>query len=149
MIAVIQRTYSEAKVIVNTEVTGKISKGLVILLGVNKGDDKSSADTLAEKIINLRIFSDAKGKMNHSLIDIKGEALVISQFTLSGNCKKGRRPGFDKAEKPQRAKELYLYFHEKIKQAGIHSETGIFGADMQVKFSNDGPVTFVLDTDKL
>lgn len=149
MIAVIQRTYSQANVTVNNKITGKISKGLVILIGVNKGDDESKADTLAEKIVNLRIFNDDKGKMNLSLLDIGGEALVISQFTLSGNCKKGRRPGFDQAEKPQRAKELYLYFYQKIKQLGVHSETGIFGANMKVEFINDGPVTFVLDTDKL
>ncbi|MFP4548584.1 MAG: D-aminoacyl-tRNA deacylase [Fidelibacterota bacterium] len=149
MIAVIQRTYSEAKVIVDNSITGKISKGLVILLGVNKGDNENDADTLAEKIVNLRIFNDEKGKMNLSLLDIAGETLVISQFTLSGNCKKGRRPGFDQAEKPQRARELYLYFHEKIKKLGVPSETGIFGADMKVDFVNDGPVTFVLDTDKL
>ena len=149
MIAVIQRTYSEAKVIIESKTVGKISKGLVILLGINKGDDEQNVDTLAEKIVNLRIFNDKNGKMNHSLLDISGEALIISQFTLSGNCKKGRRPGFDQAEKPQRAKELYLYFQEKIYQLGVHYQTGQFGADMKVDFINDGPVTFVLDTEKL
>lgn len=149
MIAVIQRTYSEAKVIVKNNVIGQISKGLVILLGVNKGDDEHDAEKLAEKIVNLRIFNDEKGKMNLSLKDINAEALIISQFTLSGDCKRGRRPGFDNAEKPERANKLYLYFQDRIKNKGISSETGEFGADMKVDFINDGPVTFVLDSKEL
>ena len=149
MIAVIQRTYSEAKVIVEDKIIGKIDKGLVILLGVNKGDDEQDAEKLAEKIVNLRIFNDDNGKMNLSLNDIGGQTLVISQFTLSGDCKRGRRPGFDNAEKPARANELYLYFHKLILDKGIKSETGQFGADMKVNFINDGPVTFVLNSKEL
>ncbi len=149
MIAVIQRTYSPAEVCVENNIIGKISKGLVILIGVNKGDDETDAEILANKIVNLRIFNDKNEKMNLSLIDINGEALIISQFTLSGNCKKGRRPGFDDAEEPNRAKELYLYFYKLFIEKGIKSETGKFGANMDIKFTNSGPVTFILDSKKL
>ncbi len=149
MIAVIQRTYSGAEVRVENKVTGKIKKGLVILLGINKGDSETDAKILVDKIINLRIFNDNAGKMNRSLMSIDGETLIISQFTLSGNCKKGRRPSFNNAEKPARAKELYLYFHNLIQEAGIKSATGQFGADMTVDFINDGPVTFILNSKEL
>jgi len=149
MIAVIQRTYSSAEVRVDGEVVGKISKGLVILLGVNKGDDEKDAQILVDKIINLRIFNDENEKMNLSLKDINGEALIISQFTLSGNCKRGRRPGFDNAEKPQRAKELYENFQELFRNQDIKVATGEFGAMMDVDFINSGPVTFVLNSKEL
>ena len=149
MIAVIQRTYAPAEVRVAGEVIGKISKGLVILLGVNKGDVEKDAQILADKIINLRIFNDDNKKMNLSLKDIGGEALIISQFTLSGNCKKGRRPGFDNAEKPQRASELYEYFQSLFKNQEVKVATGEFGAMMDVDFINSGPVTFVLDSKEL
>jgi len=149
MIAVIQRTYSVAKVIVNDIVVGQISKGLVILLGVNKGDTELDAEKLTEKIVNLRIFNDENKKMNLSLKDIKGEALIISQFTLSAECKRGRRPGFDNAEKPQRAEELYLFFQKLIEEKEISSKAGVFGADMKIDFINHGPVTFILDSRKI
>jgi len=149
MIAVIQRTYSSAEVRVDGKVVGKISKGLVILLGVNKGDDEKDAQILVDKIINLRIFNDENEKMNLSLKDINGEALIISQFTLSGNCKRGRRPGFDNAEKPQRAKELYENFQELFRNQDIKVATGEFGAMMDVDFINSGPVTFVLNSKEL
>ena len=146
MIAVIQRTYTPAEVRVKNEIVGKISKGLVILLGVNKGGNENDAKILADKIINLRIFNDEKEKMNLSLKDIDGEVLIISQFTLSGNCKRGRRPGFDNAEKPQKAKELYEYFQSLFHHQDIKVATGEFGAMMDVDFVNSGPVTFVLDS---
>ena len=149
MIAVIQRTYSPAEVRVGNSVIGKISKGLVILLGVNKGDDEKDAQVLAEKIINLRIFKDENEKMNLSLKDMDGEALIISQFTLSGNCKRGRRPGFDNAEKPERAKELYEHFQSLFRNQDVTVATGEFGAMMDVDFINSGPVTFVLDSKEL
>ena len=149
MIAVIQRTYQPAEVRVHSKSIGKISKGLVILLGVNKGDDEEDAKKLAGKIVNLRIFDDDQGKMNRSLLNIDGEALIISQFTLSGDCKKGRRPGFDKAERPERARELYLFFTKLVQEQGIRCATGEFGAMMEVDLVNDGPVTFVLDSKEL
>jgi D-tyrosyl-tRNA(Tyr) deacylase len=149
MIAVIQRTNTPATVAVDHEIVGKISRGLVILLGVNKGDTEKDAQLLAKKILHLRIFSDEMGKMNLSLKTVSGEALIISQFTLSGDCKKGRRPGFDKAEKPERARELYHYFTRQMEAGGIHCETGKFGAHMAVSLINDGPVTFILDSKEL
>lgn len=149
MIAVIQRTYSKAEARVNNKVVGKISKGLVILLGINKGDNEKDAEILANKIINLRIFNDENEKMNRSLLDINGEALIISQFTLSGNCKKGRRPGFDNAKNPKGAKELYQYFHQIFLDIDIITETGEFGAMMEIDFINHGPVTFILNSKEL
>ena len=143
MKAVIQRVTS-ASVTVEGVITAEIDRGILVLLGVEKGDDESKADWLAEKIVNLRIFSDDEGKMNLSVRDVGGALLVVSQFTLAGNCDKGRRPSFDTAAPPAEGKRLYDYFVEALKRLGISVQTGIFQADMQVSLVNDGPVTFLL-----
>ena len=148
MIAVIQRC-SRGKVTVANNNIGEIGSGLVIFLGVKKGDSETDADLLVQKIVHLRIFNDKDQKMNHSLKDINGAALVISQFTLCGNTKKGRRPSFLNAAAPEKGKELYQYFIDKIEEASINVESGEFGAMMNVELVNDGPVTFVLDSNKL
>lgn len=145
MIAVIQRVQT-AEVSIAGRSCGKITKGLCILLGVAKGDWEKDADFLADKVAGLRIFADAEGKMNLSLIDTGGAALVISQFTLCGDWRKGRRPGFSNAAEPKEGKRLYEYFCEQLKKAGVPLQTGEFGAMMQVSLINDGPVTFVLDS---
>ena len=144
MKAVIQRVTS-ASVTVEGQTAGQIGPGIMVLLGVEKGDAEAQADWLVEKIINLRIFSDDAGKMNLSLTDINGGLLVVSQFTLAGNCTKGRRPSFDTAAPPDEGKRLYEYFVNAAKQTGLPVETGIFQADMQVALVNDGPVTFILE----
>ena len=141
---VLQRVTS-ASVCVEGEEIAKIGRGLLVLFGAEKGDAISRADFLADKTANLRIFADDAGKMNLSLKDIDGEILVVSQFTLAGDCSKGRRPGFDKASKPQDAETLYLRFIEVLTEAGCKVQTGKFAADMQVQLNNDGPVTFILD----
>ncbi|MBI1921325.1 MAG: D-tyrosyl-tRNA(Tyr) deacylase [Geobacter sp.] len=143
MKAVIQRV-SEAKVVVGGETVGEIGRGILVLLGVEKGDSEKDADWLTEKIAGLRIFEDDAGKMNLSVQDIGGALLIVSQFTLAGNCAKGRRPSFDTAAPPDEAKRLYEYFVEKAKSLGIPAQTGIFQADMKVHLVNDGPVTFIL-----
>ena len=148
MIAVIQRC-SRGKVTVANNNISEIGPGLVILLGVKKGDSETDADLLVQKIVHLRIFNDKDQKMNCSLKDINGAALVISQFTLCGNTKKGRRPSFLNAAAPEKGKELYQYFIDKIEEASINVESGEFGAMMNVELVNDGPVTFVLDSNKL
>lgn len=149
MKAVIQRV-KRASVSVDNEVVSAIDGGLLILLGVAQGDTERSADVLAEKIANLRIFSDSDDKMNLSLLTTEGAALVVSQFTLCANCVKGRRPDFFGAAKPDEAERLYEYFCERIKTTGVHTVgKGIFGADMQVELLNDGPVTIILDTAEL
>ncbi len=148
MIAVIQRC-SRGKVTVANNNIGEIGPGLVIFLGVKKGDSETDADLLVQKIVHLRIFNDKDLKMNRSLKDINGAALVISQFTLCGNTKKGRRPSFLNAAAPEKGKELYQYFIDKIEEASINVESGEFGAMMNVELVNDGPVTFVLDSNKL
>ena len=148
MIAVIQRC-SRGKVTVANNNIGEIGPGLVILLGVKKGDSETDADLLVQKIVHLRIFNDKDQKMNRSLKDINGAALVISQFTLCGNTKKGRRPSFLNAAAPEKGKELYQYFIDKIEEASINVESGEFGAMMNVELVNDGPVTFVLDSNIL
>ncbi len=145
MKAVIQRV-TEASVRVEGAVVGAIGQGMLVLLGVEKGDDASAADWLAEKITNLRIFEDTAGKMNLSLHDIGGELLVVSQFTLAGNCAKGRRPSFDAAAPPDEANRLYGYFVERTRSMGVPVATGVFRADMQVGLTNDGPVTFILES---
>ena len=147
MKAVIQRvTFANVKVDGNT--VGEIEKGFMILLGVQEGDTKAEADLLAKKTANMRIFEDDNGKMNLSLLDTDGECLVVSQFTLCADCKKGNRPSFINSAKPDEANELYEYFMEQLKNNGIRKvEHGIFGADMKVSLLNDGPVTIVLDTD--
>jgi D-tyrosyl-tRNA(Tyr) deacylase len=148
MKCVIQRV-SSSKVTVDNKVVGSIGVGLNILLGVQKGDTKDDIGKLVNKIINLRIFKDENDKMNLSLLDIDGEALVISQFTLAGNIKKGRRPSFDSSEKPEIAKELYEEFVKEISNAGVKTQTGEFGAMMDVEIHNDGPVTFIVDSEEL
>ncbi len=146
MRAVLQRV-THAAVSVGDRIVGAIDKGLLILLGVVDGDTPRDAEVLADKIANLRIFSDDDGRMNLSALSVGGSALVISQFTLCADCSHGRRPDFFSAAKPAIAEELYLYFCERMKAAGISAvEKGIFGADMQVELLNDGPVTILLDT---
>ncbi|WP_144698851.1 D-aminoacyl-tRNA deacylase [Fictibacillus phosphorivorans] len=142
---VLQRS-KEAKVIVDSEVKGRIDKGLVLLVGVTHEDTEKDADYLAEKIVNLRIFEDENEKMNHSLKDTEGSILSISQFTLFGDTKKGRRPNFMDAAKPDHAITMYDYFNSKLKSLGVHVETGVFGAMMDVSFTNDGPVTLIMDS---
>ena len=144
MKTVIQRV-SFASVTVDNNPVGRVAQGILVLLGVEKGDDETRADWLAEKIVNLRIFEDEEGKMNRSLMDIGGSLLVVSQFTLAGNCAKGRRPSFDTAAPPDEGKRLYDYFVEAARRLGAPVETGIFQADMKVHLVNDGPVTFILE----
>ncbi|MBR3890076.1 D-tyrosyl-tRNA(Tyr) deacylase [bacterium] len=144
MKGLIQRV-KHASVKIDGEVFSKINKGFLILLGVEKGDSEANADKLAEKVSKLRIFEDENDKMNLSIQDVSGEILVVSQFTLAGDCKKGTRPSFDKAELPQRANELYEYFVSKLKEYNIPTKTGKFGAMMDVELINDGPVTFMLE----
>lgn len=149
MKAVIQRV-SRAGVTVDGELVSSIGNGLLILLGVADGDTTRDAEVLADKIANLRIFSDSDDKMNLSLLTVNGEALVVSQFTLCANCVKGRRPDFFAAAKPDTANELYEYFCERIKIAGVEKVgKGIFGADMKVELLNDGPVTIIIDSGDL
>lgn len=147
MRAVVQRV-KKSKVIVEEKIVGEINRGLMVLLGVGQDDSGPDVDYLVNKIINLRIFEDNDGKMNKSLLDIGGEILVVSQFTLYGDCRNGRRPGFDKAARPEKAKELYESFINRCKEYGIITRTGIFQADMLVDISNDGPVTLLLDSKK-
>ena len=146
MKALVQRV-TEGSVTVDGQVIGSIGKGLVILFGAGRGDTEKDVDYLAEKCANLRIFEDDAGKMNLSLLDIGGEALVISQFTLYGDCRKGRRPGFSDAADPAEAEQFYEHFLAKIAAAGVKNvQHGKFGADMKVKIFNDGPVTFMLES---
>jgi len=145
MVAVLQRA-SKGKVTVEGRITGQIGTGLVILLGVMKGDTETDADFLADKVAGFRIFNDEDGKMNLSIREIEGAALVISQFTLCGDWRKGRRPGFDKAAPPEEGKRLYEYFCEKLRKLEVPVETGEFGAMMDVSLINEGPVTFVMDS---
>ncbi|MBR2526123.1 D-tyrosyl-tRNA(Tyr) deacylase [bacterium] len=144
MKCLIQRV-KRASVTINNKLYSKIEKGILALLGVEKGDNSENAIKLAEKVINLRIFEDENGKMNKSLKDVHGEMLIVSQFTLCGDCKKGTRPSFDKAELPQKANELYEEFVKIVNQSGISTGTGKFGAMMDVELINDGPVTFLLE----
>lgn len=145
MIACIQRA-AGADVVADGELTGKIGKGLVILLGVRSGDTEADALWLAKKCAALRIFEDDGGKMNLSLADVGGSALVVTNFTLCGNCVKGRRPSFDGAERPEKARPLADYFVQALRDEGIPVETGRFGADMKLSLVNDGPVTVLVDT---
>jgi D-tyrosyl-tRNA(Tyr) deacylase len=145
---VLQRV-SHASVTVNGEIAGQIGRGVLILVGVAKGDTERDSAYLAEKIVNLRVFPDAAGKMNLSLLDIGGAALVVSQFTLCGDCSKGRRPGFDAAARPELAQTLYANLVSKIRAAGVQVETGVFQATMAVSLVNDGPVTFILESNNL
>lgn len=143
MQGLIQRV-SHANVVIDQQLVGEIKQGIVLLLGVEKEDDESSADKLLHKVTNYRIFNDENDKMNLSLKDIQGELLVVSQFTLAANTKKGMRPSFSSAATPDQAQALYNYFVEQAKLLGIKVATGEFAADMQVSLCNDGPVTFNL-----
>jgi D-aminoacyl-tRNA deacylase len=145
--AVIQRV-SRASVVVEGRVAGEIAAGLVVLLGVGRTDNLESAAYLAEKIVNLRIFSDDAGKMNLSLLDVGGAALVVSQFTLYGDTRGGRRPSYIQAAPPEEANRLYQEFVRSMRELGIRVETGVFQAHMQVELVNDGPVTILLDSEK-
>lgn len=135
----------EANVKVGGVITGKIGHGLLVFLGVEKNDTTKQADFLANKLVNLRIFEDENEKMNLSVQDIKGEILVISQFTLAADTSQGNRPGFSNAEEPTKAKEMYNYFNEVLKNKGFPPQNGIFQADMKVYLVNDGPATFLLN----
>lgn len=141
---VIQRV-SNAKVEVDNEIVGKIGQGFLVLFGVGEGDTKEQADFLAEKLCNLRVFKDENEKMNLSIKDIDGELLVVSQFTLYADCKKGNRPSFVNAASPEEANELYEYFMDRCKELVKDVKKGIFGADMKVSLLNDGPVTIILE----
>lgn len=149
MKAVIQRV-THASVKVDGETVGSCGQGFLILLGVMAGDDEKEADKLVNKTVNLRIFEDENGKMNLSSLDIGGEMLVVSQFTLCADCTHGRRPSFTPSAPPDEANRLYEYFVLRLKENGIsHVETGVFGADMKVELLNDGPVTIILDSSEL
>lgn len=145
MRAVIQRV-KESSVSVNNEIIGKIGSGLMVLLGVSETDRAEDVDYLADKIVNLRIFEDENHKMNRSLLDIGGEMLVVSQFTLLADCRKGRRPSFVHAAGPNKANELYERFVEQVRQKGINVATGRFRAMMDVSLINDGPVTLIVES---
>jgi D-aminoacyl-tRNA deacylase len=147
MRVVVQRV-TRARVSVNGEVVGEIGIGLVVLLGVGVGDTRAEADYLVDKTIGLRIFEDAGGKMNLSVAEVAGALLVVSQFTLYGDARRGKRPSFDAAAPPEQARELYEYFVEKVRGAGLRCETGRFQETMQVELVNDGPVTILLDSAK-
>jgi len=147
MRAVVQRV-SRAKVAVAGEVAGEIGLGLLVLLGVGKQDSEAGADYLADKVIGLRIFEDDGGKMNRSVVDVGGAVLVVSQFTLYGDVRKGKRPSFDDAGPPQRARELYEYFVQRVRASGLRCETGRFQEMMEVELINEGPVTILLDSEK-
>ncbi|MGU3377257.1 D-aminoacyl-tRNA deacylase [Chryseobacterium sp. M5A1_1a] len=142
---VVQRV-SEAHVKVDGKMVGEIGKGLMLLVGIDENDEKTDADWLVQKVLNLRIFGDDDDKLNLSVKDISGEILCISQFTLIADYKKGNRPSFIKAAKPDKAIPLFDYFKEEIKKSGLKTESGIFGADMKVSLINDGPVTIVMDS---
>ena len=142
---IILQRVTRASVVVKGERIAAISKGLLVFFGVEKHDDEEKVIFLAEKTLNLRVFPDEKGKMNLSCMDICGEILVVSQFTLAGDCSKGRRPGFDNAAPPDVAQLLYQKFVQQISQSRLKIATGKFGVDMQVELINDGPVTFTLE----
>lgn len=144
MKALIQRV-KRASVTIDEKLFSQIGFGMLVLLGVEKGDSEENADKLVDKLLKLRIFEDDNAKMNLSIKDVKGEMLVVSQFTLCGDCKKGTRPSFDKSAEPKIANELYEYFISKIKLAEISCKTGKFGAMMDVELINDGPVTFMVE----
>ena len=148
MRAVIQRVKS-AQVIVNEKIIGSIGFGLLVLFGISREDNCDDADYLVEKTINLRIFDDQDGKMNRSLLDVGGEMLIVSQFTLIADCRKGRRPSFTAAAEPAEAKKLYQYFIERVKEKGITVATGEFQALMEVGLINNGPVTILMDSKKV
>jgi D-aminoacyl-tRNA deacylase len=147
MRAVVQRV-SRASVTVEGRVVGNIDRGLLVLLGVTHADTEAAADYLAEKIVGLRIFEDDAGKMNLSVADVGGAVLAVSQFTLYGDARKGKRPSFDDAARPEQARKLYENFIERVRALGLHCETGVFQAMMKVELVNGGPVTILLDSEK-
>lgn len=147
MRAVIQRV-SRAKVSINGGTVGEIGLGLLVLLGVGQADTETDADYLADKTTGLRIFEDGDGKMNRAIAEVGGAVLVVSQFTIYGDVRRGKRPSFDAAASPQKARELYEYFVDRIRRAGLRCETGKFQEMMQVELVNDGPVTILLDSTK-
>ena len=147
MRAVVQRV-SRARVTVERRVTGEITTGLMILIGVGRNDTSAIAVSMAEKIANLRIFEDDRGKMNRSLLDVRGSALIVSQFTLYGDARGQRRPSFIAAAPPEQAKKLYEEFNEALRRLGVTVATGVFQAMMSVELVNEGPVTILLDSDK-
>ena len=148
MRAVIQRVL-EATVKVHDKLVGQIGKGLLVYLGVGKEDGLKDAEFIADKLVNLRIFADEAGKMNRSVLDVGGQILLVSNFTLYGDCRKGRRPGFDAAAEPVLAQQLYEKVIELVGKSGVAVEKGVFGAYMHVSSINDGPVTFLLDSSRL
>ena len=147
MRAVVQRV-SRAKVVVRERISGEIGMGLLVLLGVGHEDSETDATYLAEKIAGLRVFEDADGKMNHSVLEVGGGVLAVSQFTLYGDVRRGKRPSFDAAAPPEHARRLYGLFVERIRAAGLRCETGCFQEMMQVELVNEGPVTILLDSGK-
>ena len=144
---VLQRV-KQASVSVEGRTSGEIGKGICLLVGIEKGDTLQDVEFLARKAVELRIFPDREGKMNLSLADVQGKVLAVSQFTLAASVKKGRRPGFDNAENPERAAELFARIVELIRESGFEVATGVFKASMEVHIVNDGPVTFILDSRK-
>ena len=147
MRAVVQRV-SRAKVAVNGDITGEIGLGLLVLLGVSRNDTETDAIYLAEKICGLRVFEDARGKMNRSLQDVGGSVLAVSQFTLYGDVRRGKRPSFDAAAPPEKARQLYEFFLQQVRAAGLRCEIGRFQEMMEVELVNEGPVTILLDSGK-
>jgi len=148
MRSVVQRV-KRAKVTVDDEIIGSIDHGIMLLFSVEDNDEEKDLDYMCDKVVNLRIFEDDDGKMNKSLVDVKGSILVVSQFTLHGDARKGRRPSFITAARPEKAVPLYEKFIQNMKDQGINTKTGKFGADMQVELVNDGPVTILLDSKKV
>ena len=148
MIIVIQRC-SEAKVTVNNKIISQIKSGLMVLVGINKGDEFSDADKVVDKIINLRIFNDEKNKMNLSVLDINGSVMVVSQFTLCGDTRKGRRPSFINAENPDKGLEIYDHMINRLRDKALNTVTGEFGAMMDIELVNEGPATFIINSKEL
>jgi D-tyrosyl-tRNA(Tyr) deacylase len=144
MRVVLQRV-SSASVTVDGQIVGQIAQGWLLLLGIEQGDSDRLIPWLAEKCVHLRAFEDEQGKMNRSILEVDGQMLIVSQFTLAGDCRKGRRPSFDRAAAPAQARLLYDLFCQQIANLGVHVERGVFQADMKVALVNDGPVTFVID----
>ena len=144
---VVQRV-SKAEVKINDKIVGKANKGLLLFVGFSKEDEEEDLKYFADKILNLRIFEDISGKMNLSVSEINGDILSVSQFTLYGDIKKGRRPSFIEAAEPEKANKLYEKFNDQMKKSGLNIETGIFGGDMKVSLINDGPVTILMDSKK-